>query len=163
MKGMMRATMPKGSRTENENSPGPMGTECPFISVTNPAKKSSCDAAISTSMIKSRHGFPPVAASISASSLAFSRRRWAKARIDLARSRGRMDFQARKPACAAVIALSTSAVDPCADVTDLPPCRGITNNGVARVRWAMPRSPVIEIEVRRHRCVQAWYFLRNIG
>jgi hypothetical protein len=45
LNGRIFATTPRGSRTEKLIAPGPMGTECPFISVMSPAKKSSCDAA----------------------------------------------------------------------------------------------------------------------
>ena len=37
LNGMMRPTTPRGSRTEKLTTPGPIGIEAPFISVTRPA------------------------------------------------------------------------------------------------------------------------------
>ena len=59
LNGMMRTTTPSGSRTEKLTTPGPIGTDAPFISVTRPAKKSSCATAVSTSLRSSRTGLPP--------------------------------------------------------------------------------------------------------
>jgi hypothetical protein len=47
---MMRPITPRGSRTEKFTTPGPIGTEEPFISVTRPAKKSVCAAATIASL-----------------------------------------------------------------------------------------------------------------
>src|SRR4029077_3443859 len=68
LNGMMRTTTPSGSRPEKFTTPGPIGTDVPFISVTRPAKKSSCATAVSTSLRSSRTGLPLSTASIQASS-----------------------------------------------------------------------------------------------
>jgi hypothetical protein len=70
---MIFAITPSGSRIEKLIAPGPMGTECPFISVTSPAKKSSCDDAEAASLIIAVKGLPQSIASIAASSRAFWR------------------------------------------------------------------------------------------
>ena len=64
LNGTMRATTPSGSRTEKLTTSGPIGIDAPFISVTSPAKKSSCAAATFASLAISRTGLPPFAASI---------------------------------------------------------------------------------------------------
>jgi hypothetical protein len=68
---MIFATTPSGSRTEKLIASGPIGMECPFISVTSPAKKSNCDDAMAVSLTIGVKGLPQSIASIAASSRAF--------------------------------------------------------------------------------------------
>ncbi len=85
---MMRATTPRGSRTEKLTTPGPIGTDEPFISVTRPAKNSVCAAATMASLTISATGLPQSAASIMASSCACARSTSAMRLSILARSSG---------------------------------------------------------------------------
>ncbi len=109
LKGRMRATTPKGSRTEKFTASGPMGIEAPFISVTRPAKKSSWAAPASASAIISETGLPQSAASSRASSGPCWRSRRASSRRALARCSGGISRQIWKPAWAAATAASTSS------------------------------------------------------
>ena len=51
---------PRGSRTEKLTTPGPIGTEEPFISVTRPAKNSVCAAATIASLTISAYGIAAI-------------------------------------------------------------------------------------------------------
>ena len=126
LNGMMRTTTPSGSRTEKFTTPGPIGTDAPFISVTRPAKKSSCATAVSTSLRSSRTGLPPSTASIQASSSRRAARRRAISRSTRARSSGATRRHSAKPARAAATARSTSSAPATAKLPSAWPEDGLT-------------------------------------
>ena len=121
---MMRPTTPIGSRTEKFTASGPIGMVAPFISVTNPAKKSSCAAAIMASLTISRTGLPQSAASIIASSPALSRSTCAMRLRIFARSSGSTRRHSLNAVAAAAIAASASAAPQSATLPRLSPVPG---------------------------------------
>ncbi len=140
LNGMIRATTPRGSRTEKFTASGPIGMEAPFISVTSPAKNSICPAAIATSPCISVTGLPPSAASSAASSRPWRRSTAAISRSTLARSMGGTRRQIWKPCFAAAMAASTSATPPSAIVHSTWPVAGLATS-IVRPSMASCHAP----------------------